>query len=94
MRRHDGDLIAGIFVAAIWKVVASEFPGPAVASQLTFVTHPASSKAGVSLSSFVVETKDQFGNVVTTPGTSLMISDNTLSGTYVTATLGKTTIAN
>ncbi len=65
------------------------------ASQLFFLTQPGNGKAGVALSRFVVEAKDQFGNVVPRSGTVITVSDGTLRmGPYVTSTLGQAVIAN
>ena len=58
-------------------------------------SQPGNGKAGSGLGPFIVEAKDQFGNVVKTSGAAIRISDGTLSkGPYLTTALGQAVVAN
>ncbi len=68
---------------------------PAAASQLVFLTQTSNGKAGASLAPFTIEALDTYGNVVTTAGTAITLTDGTLTkGPYLTNTTGKVIVTN
>ena len=62
---------------------------PAAASKLTITSQPANTVAGVTMSSIVVQVRDQYDNVVTTDASNVTIAIASGSGTLV----GTTTVA-